>query len=90
MDLSALFSFRCAAGELMCASQIFMEDHESSLSSRFLQEEVRRLFKCRTFIFIFIPQIFFWVTIFDFLVKKDYLIKNDPYALIWAKYWKVS
>lgn len=84
MDLSALFSFRCAAGELMCASLIFMKDHELSLSSRFLQEEVRRLFKCCTFIFIFIPQIFFWVTVFDFLVKKEDLIKNDPNALILA------
>lgn len=41
-DLSALFSFLRAAGELMCASQIFMEDHESPLGSQFLQEEVRR------------------------------------------------
>lgn len=86
MDLSALFSFRCAAGEVMCAFLIFMKNHKLSLSSRFLQEEVRRLFKCCTFIFIFIPWIFFWVTIFDFLVKKEGLIKNDPNDLILAKY----
>lgn len=84
MDLSALFSFCCAAGEVMCAFLIFMKNHELLLSSRFLQEEVRRLFKCCTFIFI--PRIFFWVIIFDFLVKKEGLIKNDPNDLILAKY----
>lgn len=49
--LSALFSFCRAAGEVMCASQIFMEDPRSSLSHSSSERERERdgVSKCRTY-----------------------------------------
>lgn len=47
--LSALFSFRRAAGEIMCASQIFMEDPGSSLPRSASERVGDGFFKCRTY-----------------------------------------
>lgn len=47
--LSALFSFRHAAGEVMCAYQIFMEDPGSPLSHSSSEGEGDGFFKCRTY-----------------------------------------
>lgn len=49
LALSALFSFCRAAGEVMCASQIFIEDPGSSLSHFFREREGDGFLKCRTY-----------------------------------------
>lgn len=49
LALSALFSFRRAAGEVMCASQIFMEDPGSSVSHRCSERLGDGFSKCRTY-----------------------------------------
>lgn len=47
--LSALFSFCRAAGEVMCASQIFMEDPGLVLAHSSTEREGDEFSKCRTY-----------------------------------------
>lgn len=68
--LSALFSFCRAAGEVMCASQIFMEDPRSSLSHSSSERE-REMESPNVALTKIMPQIFICMTILDFLVVNE-------------------
>ena len=70
--LSALFSFRRAAGEVMCASQIFMED-PGRLSLTVPRRE-REMDSSNVALMKILPLIFLWVTISDFPVVNEDLI----------------
>lgn len=63
--LSALFSFRRAAGEVMCASQIFMEDPGSPLAHSSTERE-REMNSPNVVLMKIVPLIFLWMTILDF------------------------
>lgn len=83
LALSALFSFHHAAGEVMCASQIFMEDPGSPLSlTHFHREREWEMDSSNVALMKIALLIFLWMTILDFPVVNEDLIKVDPSAVV--------
>ncbi len=76
LALSALFSFRRAAVEIMCAPQIFMEDPRSPRFHFSSEREGDEFSKCRTYENT-ATDFSLWVTILDFLVVNKGLIMNQ-------------